>query len=127
MNELVTYNTWGIKPSDIVMMGRILQTNNNVSSFTQSDGVVFDVDRIQQNDQVRIVLLSEYVLGMSSVLRAMEEISEIDMICTGGRWNKPAGEAIQLCADNDICICGFTSINQFLREDDFHGLVGQYS
>ncbi|MDO6488625.1 hypothetical protein Q4503_13025 [Colwellia sp. 6_MG-2023] len=95
-------NTWNVPFSHIMWLNRLLEQHDNLSAITRSEDILFEVTRKAQGDNLRILCLREYTMGLTMVQRAQAEFGHIDIIYIGGGWNSYTMEAKQYCLDSNI-------------------------
>ncbi|MCB9521522.1 MAG: hypothetical protein H6698_07095 [Myxococcales bacterium] len=95
-------NSWGVGYSHISWMTNVLSTHNNVREVTRVHDIVFEVERIRPEDRLRILLVNEYVMGLTRVQSALAEFGALNIICVGGKWNGYTKDAEAFCRDQRI-------------------------
>lgn len=102
---------------------KFLTNHSNVTSVEQRNDFVFEVMRSSQQDKVVIASVNEYVLGELTILRIIQENSAIDIICSGGNWNKPTSNAFNPCREHNVCLCNFKGLFRALHRQDCRNYV----
>ena len=102
---------------------KILSNHTNVTSVEQRNDYVFEVMRSTQHDKVIIAAVKEYVLGELTILRIIQENPDVDIICSGGDWNKPTSNAFNLCCEQNVCLCNFKGLFKALHRQDCRNYV----
>lgn len=100
-----------------------LSKHKNVISVNKRFDYVFEVMRENPNDKVIVAAINEYVLGVITILRITKEAPEVDIICSGGDWNKPTQDAFNLCRELNICLCNFKGLYRALYSQDCKNYV----
>lgn len=112
-------NNWGVPFSSIQFVERILRAHNNVDSFDRSDDIIFNVKRLKQGDEVKLVCIEEYTASLASVRRVVEEFGKVQLIYVGGKWNSVTSEAQRFCDENEIGIYNAGGLSPALRRDRY--------
>lgn len=112
-------NDWGVPFSHIAWFERLVNTHDNVASFTRTNDILFEVKRIEQNDSLRILCLREYTMGKTMVQRAQEEFEHLDIIYIGGGWNACTTEAKDYCKGANIGIYVSEEMTGALWRNDY--------
>lgn len=100
-----------------------LSKHNNVISVQQRNDYVFEVMRENPKDKVIVAAINEYVLGELTILRITQENPDVDIICSGGDWNKPTQNAFNLCHEQNICLCNFKGLFRALYRQECRNYV----
>lgn len=100
-----------------------LSKHPNVTSLSQRNDYVFEVNRVAPQDKIIIAAINEYVLGELTILRIIQENPDVDIICSGGDWNKPTQNAFNLCHKQNVCLCNFKGLFRALYRHDCRNYV----
>jgi hypothetical protein len=95
-------NTWNVRYSHISWLERLLSTHGNVKSISRHDDLVFEIARDRQADQLRVVCLREYTMGLTSVQRVIAEFGKPAIIYIGGGWCGYTPQAKTFCLQERI-------------------------
>lgn len=111
-------NDWGVSFVYISWLDRALNSHGNVNQVVRHDDIVFDVTR-NKGQNIRIICLDEYVLGVSAAQRVFTEFPEVNFIYVGGNWNGYTRQAKELCLGQRIGLFNSSEITGALWKDDF--------
>ena len=95
-------NDWGVPFSDIMWFDRLIKNHGNVVSADRNLDILFIATRKAQADTLNILCLREYAMGLTLVLRALNEFGHLDIIYIGGGWNGYTPEAKEYCLESKI-------------------------
>ena len=105
-----TYNNWGVKYSTITFFERALRSHNQVKLFNRFGDIFFHLN-LTNGNEIGVLLVEEYTLGLAAIHRATDEFQNVRHIVTGGSWNGYTREAKEYGIKNDI---GIFVIDEFL-------------
>ena len=103
-------NKWKVSYSTISFFYDALTSHRKVIDVERIRDIYFIVS-LNENI-INALLLNEYVLGVETIIRAMNEFPDVDHIVNGGNWNSFTSDAISYASDNSI---GIHSIKDFLK------------
>jgi len=109
---------WGVKPSRIQFLDRVLSTHGNVRHVIQHDEIVFEAMRAAPGDQLTILCCDEYTMGITSVYRALREFGKLDIIFVGGVWCGYTREAKEYCTEAKIGLYNSNELNGALWREE---------
>lgn len=112
-------NNWNVPFSHISWLGRALSTHGNISKVTRSRDIFFTVSRIRQLDELNILCLRKYTLGLTEAQSALAEFSETNIIYIGGNWSQCTSDAQRFCQDLDVQVCTSSELLGMLWKDEF--------
>lgn len=91
-----------------------LETNRAVESFEQPNksDAYFIVKKRRSRTTLKIILVDEYTLGISKLIKILGDFPEADYVVTGGKWNHYSTEAKEYGKENGV---GVFVVDEFLR------------
>lgn len=95
-------NSWNVSFAHISWFERLLSSHGNVDSVTRHHDLLFDVNRGRQKDQLMVVCLNEYTMGLTAVHRAIHEFGKPNIIYIGGGWCGYTQQAKEFCLNEQI-------------------------
>jgi hypothetical protein len=104
------FNNWNVSYSVITNFERALRGHTKVKEFKRTRDILFDI-HLTNEEEIKVLLVDEYTLGLAAVHRAMDEFPGIEFIVTGGNWNGYTPQAKEWGMDHDI---GIFNIEEFL-------------
>jgi hypothetical protein len=128
------FNSWSVSYSIISFFERSLSGHRKVESFTRKDDIHFVIKHVD-GTTLQVLLVNEYSLGLTAVLRARQEFPEIEYVVTGGNWNGYTPQAKQYSLQNDIGVFNagefFEALNstnpkQYYRKDEDGNPIYKY-
>jgi hypothetical protein len=81
---------------------RLLSTHGNVKSISRHNDLAFEIARNRQGDQLSVICLNEYTMGLTAVNRVIAEFGKPSIIYIGGGWCGYTLQAKQLCIHEQI-------------------------
>lgn len=112
-------NSWNVSLPHIAWFERLLRNHSNVSSVLRHHDLVFDVQRIQQKDQLSVVCLNEYTMGFTAVQRVIQELGQPNIIYIGGGWCGYTQQAKEFCLHEQIGLYVTEEMSGALWRDEF--------
>ncbi|MBB3859024.1 hypothetical protein GGQ88_000264 [Novosphingobium hassiacum] len=112
-------NEYDVTYGRIMFLQKIIIGHDNVKSFSRHSDLVFDVDRIKQNDTIQIVCVDEYSLSESLTRKIISDFPDVDIIFVGGKWNNPTGDSLAVCKPKKIGIFNAGSINAAISKTQY--------
>lgn len=112
-------NNWGVPYCDITFFQRILDVHKNIYKSSRHDDIVFEVNRIKQDDHLRIFCCRQYSMSDTLVQKALADFGALDIIYVGGAWNAGTSVAGAYCKEQRIGIYNSTEINGALWKDEY--------
>ena len=112
-------NTWNVEFSKIAWFERLLSTHGNVKSISRHDDLVFDVARDRQADQLKVVCLNEYTMGLTAVQRVIAEFGKPSIIHIGGGWCGYTMQAKEFCLQERIGLYVSNEVTGALWANDY--------
>src|ERR1019366_3961111 len=103
-------NDWNVSYSIITFFERVLRTHSKVWKFRRTRDIFFEVD-LTNGEQISVLLVDEYTLGLAALHRALDEFPEAEFIVTGANWNGYTMEAKEWGTDHDL---GIFNLEEFL-------------
>jgi len=110
-------NNWDVSYSVISFFERVLNGNHLVISFSREDDIFFKIKKYD-GSELKLLLVTEYVLGLEAVLRAKSEFPDMDYILTNADWNGYTKEAKMYGLENDIGVFYLTEFLKALKWDN---------
>jgi hypothetical protein len=95
-------NNWNVSFAHISWLERLLITHGNVLGVSRHDDLVFEVQRRRQADELSVVCLNEYTMGLTAVHRVIHELGKPSIIYVGGGWCGYTMQAKQFCLSEQI-------------------------
>lgn len=90
-------NNWGVSFARVSWLEKLLRNHGNTASLSRHDDLVFEIVRKQQRDQISIVCLDEYTMGLTAVQRVIHEFGKPSIIYIGGGWCGYTEQAKHFC------------------------------
>ena len=95
-------NLWNVSFAHISWFERLLSSHGNVKAVSRHHDLKFDLTRKQQNDQLSVICLNEYTMGLTAVHRAIHEFGKPNIIYIGGGWCGYTLQAKEFCINEHI-------------------------
>ncbi|MDR3483118.1 MAG: hypothetical protein P4L91_20665 [Burkholderiaceae bacterium] len=95
-------NTWNVSFAHISWFENLLNGHGNVKALSRHDDLVFEVDRKQQADHLKIICLNEYTMGLTAAQRVIHEFGKPNLIYIGGGWCGYTPQAHKFCLSERI-------------------------
>lgn len=100
-------NQWGVPFSTILWFESVMKKHSKVVSVKREKDILFTI--IDNVGRVfKVLLLNEYILGVATLMKALDEFPEAEYIVIGGDWNKCTDEAKEYGDNNNIGIFNFS-------------------
>lgn len=112
-------NSWNVSFSHISWLERLLKTHGNVSTVSRHHDLVFDVHRRRPQDQLSVICLNEYTMGLTAVQRAIHEFNKPSIIYIGGGWCGYTQQAKEFCLHEHIGLYVTDEMSGALWNNDF--------
>jgi len=112
-------NTWGVTYGRIMFLQKILETHPNVIIINRHDDIVFDIERIKQQDNLTIICVDVYTASLEMVMRVVQSFPKINIIFVGGKWAGYTQEAHDFCEERKIGIYNAGEIAGGLHKDEY--------
>jgi hypothetical protein len=112
-------NAWGVSFSRITFLQRILDTHTNVVVLDRHDDIVFEIQRIRQQDNLTIVVVDPYTASLELVMRIVQAFPTVKIIFVGGKWAGYTKEAYDFCQERKIGIYNAGELAGGLHNDAY--------
>jgi hypothetical protein len=112
-------NNWGVSFSRITFLQRILDSHRNVAVLGRHDDIVFEIQRIQQQDKLTVVCVDPYTASLELVMRIVQAFPEVKIIFVGGKWAGYTQEAYDFCQERQIGLYNAGEISGGLHKDAY--------
>ena len=103
-------DNWDVSDGAIAAFEKALRSHSRVESFVRSDDIFFHL-LLKNGNEVGVLLVEEYALGLAVIHRAIDEFPSIEHIITCGNWNGYTREAKEFGAENGF---GIFMLEEFL-------------
>jgi hypothetical protein len=95
-------NSWHVSFAHISWFERLLTSHSNIRAVSRHDDLVFEVQRVHQKDQLSVVCLNEYTMGLTAIQRVIQEFGKPHIIYIGGGWCGYTAQAKEFCSNEHI-------------------------
>jgi hypothetical protein len=112
-------NEYGVTFGRIMFLQKIIEGHDNVKSFLRRRDIVFDVDRVEQGDTIKIVCVDEYTISETIIRKIFVDFPDVDVIFVGGKWNHASAHGSALCRKKKVGVYNAGTINAGLRKTQF--------
>ena len=96
-------NNWHVNYNSITFFENALRSHDRVRSFRRSRDILFRII-LNNGSSLKVLLVNEYVIGLASIHKAVDEFPGVDHIVTNGNWNGYTREAKKYGKKNGIGI-----------------------
>jgi hypothetical protein len=113
-------NSWGVSYSAIAWLEGALKGHKRVTNFVRERDIVFVIDRPSPFPAIRLLLLSEYTLGLATLLKAQGEFPDVNCIIVGSDWNAYTQDAKQHSLGNSFGLFTFSEFFGAIHYEKFY-------
>ncbi|MBL1213731.1 MAG: hypothetical protein HND52_10280 [Ignavibacteriae bacterium] len=106
----MAYNKWGVSYNSIKFFEKALSGHSMVQSFERKGDINFSII-FNNSNEIDVLLVDEYCLGLAAIYRALDEFDGIEYIVTCANWNGYTREAKEFGKDNDL---GIFNLGEFM-------------
>ncbi|HDY9015198.1 hypothetical protein POV95_07740 [Klebsiella variicola] len=112
-------NSWGVSFSSISWFDDFLKSHKNVKNFIREKDIIFRVERKIQNDKLTIILLNEYTMSVTKILKVIKEFGGVGIIVVGGHWNSYTSGAKEHAIQQELGLFNSAEIGAALYKNDY--------
>ena len=77
---------WEVDELAIKFFSKSLNGHSRIKSFNITNNIIFHIKK-DNNQNLTILLINEYILGLATVLKALSDFPNIQYIVTSSKWN----------------------------------------
>jgi hypothetical protein len=112
-------NDFGVSFGRIMFLQKILESHANVDLLERHDDIIFDIQRLKQDENLSVVCVEAYAASLELVMRVLEAFPKTNIIFVGGKWNGYTQEAYEFCSERRIGIYNAGELAGALHKDRF--------
>jgi hypothetical protein len=87
--------------------------------LSRHDDIVFQIQRVRQQDQLTVVCVDAYTASLELVMRVVQAFPTVNIIFVGGKWAGYTQEADDFCQERQIGIYNAGELAGGLHRDAY--------
>ncbi len=112
--------SFNVRPGPVHWFKKALTGHSEIVSFEVTDHHLFRIRRKRIPEEVNVVLVDIYTVGLADVFKALEEFPDATCLVTNGNWNAYTSEAKEYGLQNGFGVFNAVEFLGALHWDEIH-------